>query len=390
MARLLLLVAGVLVALQPVALRADSPPSPPAPLAYSEKPTVTDDGTIIIPSVAVPLSSYMSPEAKRRFLEQVSEARTKEPISPDLDIVGQRAWVDAWYRQKVERATELYPVNIEERRLAGVRVHVVTPKGGPARKDRVLINVHGGGFRVGGVWGGLAESIPIAAAANIPVVTVDYRMAPEHKFPAASEDVAAVYVELLKKHAAENIGIYGCSSGGLLAASAVAWFQKKHLPRPGAIGIFCAGVDKVQGGDSLYISAILDVSLGLPRAPRPPNWVPKRPPDAYLSDANHDDPLVWPVNSDEVLREFPPTLLISATRDATLSQVLYTHRRLVNVGVEADLHVWEGMGHNFLVEMDLPESKDAYDTIARFFNNHLGRSLQTSTSLRRRIETPDP
>jgi epsilon-lactone hydrolase len=371
--RTVLSVAGAWIALLPITLNADSPPAAP-----ENKPTVTDDGTVVIPSLAVPLSSYMSDEARRRFTDQVREGRTQEGISKGKGIAAQRAWVDAWYRRRVDRGVDLYPVTIEERRMAGVRVHVVTPKTSGVEKDRILINVHGGGFRVGGVWGGLAESIPIAVTAGVQVVTIDYRMAPEYKFPAASEDVASVYAELLKKFAPANIGIYGSSSGGVLTAQAIAWFQKKGLPRPGAIGIFSAGIDKMQGGDSLYISRMLDVSLELPRSARAPNREPKVSSPTYLSEANHDDPLVWPANDSEVLKEFPPTLLISGTRDATLSQLLSTHRSLVTAGVDADLHVWEGMGHNFLVEMDLPESKDAYATIARFFNKHLSREWHTA------------
>jgi epsilon-lactone hydrolase len=117
--------------------------------------------------------------------------------------------------------------------------------------------MHGGAFAVGSVRGGLAESIPVAAVAGIKVITVDYRMAPEHQFPAASEDVASVYKELLKKYKPKNIGIYGCSAGGMLAGQSVAWFQKQRLPRLGAIGIFCAGGDANPSGDSRYLAEFM-------------------------------------------------------------------------------------------------------------------------------------
>jgi acetyl esterase/lipase len=73
------------------------------------------------------------------------------------------------------------------------------------------------------------------------VLAVNYRMASEYHFPAASKDIASVYVELLKQYRAEDIRIYGCSAGGALTAQAVAWLQKETLPTPGAIGIFGAG-----------------------------------------------------------------------------------------------------------------------------------------------------
>ena len=79
--------------------------------------------------------------------------------------------------------------------------------------------------------------MPVASLGKIRVVAVDYRQGPEHVFPAASEDVTAVYRELLKHYPAENIGIYGNSAGAVLTAMVIAWFQKEGLPRPGAIGL---------------------------------------------------------------------------------------------------------------------------------------------------------
>lgn len=118
-----------------------------------------------------------------------------------------------------------------------------------SRKARVLINLHGGGFA--GCWPGCAEleSRPIAFLGQVRVVSVDYRQAPDNKFPAASEDVANVYRALLKTYKPNEIGIYGCSAGGMLTAESVAWFQQHALPTPGAIGIFCAGAGEF-GGDA--------------------------------------------------------------------------------------------------------------------------------------------
>ena len=90
--------------------------------------------------------------------------------------------------------------------------YVAPAKGIPAAKrDRVLINLHGGGFRVDS--GSFVESIPIANLTQTLVVSVDYRLAPQNKFPAAVDDVIAVYKELLKTYKSTNIAIYGTSAG---------------------------------------------------------------------------------------------------------------------------------------------------------------------------------
>jgi epsilon-lactone hydrolase len=135
---------------------------------------------------------------------------------------------------------------------------VVEPQGGisAANRKRVLINLHGGGFMLGARYGGQQESIPIASLGKFKVITADYRLAPENKFQAGSEDVAAVYRALLKQYLPSNIGIYGCSAGSLLTAEAVAWFQKHGLPRPGAIGLFGEGA-VTELGESNYIQSAL-------------------------------------------------------------------------------------------------------------------------------------
>jgi len=333
---------------------------------------VDDDGTVHIPAFELPLSSYMSGAAKHSYIEQ-----RLHPVPMDWgdDPVKVRATLDrAYHAPLLARAKALYPVSIEEKRIAGVRTDVVIPKEGVASKNRhrVLINLHGGGFSVGAGMGGQIESIPIAGVAKIKVISVDYREAPENVFPAASEDVAAVYKELLKEYKPENIGIYGCSAGGILTAMSIAWFQKEKLPRPGAIGIFCAA-DAVLGGDSVYMAAPLGPLLGSKMPP--PAASPNPPPAAlqYLRGVDLRSPLVSPTLHPDVLAQFPPTLLITGTRDHAGSSVIYAHSRLVRAGVEADLHVWEGMWHGFFFDPDLPESKEVFDIVSWFFDRHLGK-----------------
>jgi monoterpene epsilon-lactone hydrolase len=268
----------------------------------------------------------------------------------------------------VERAKVLYPVNIEAKVIGGVRTQVITPKAGIAaeNRDRVLINLHGGGFIWGEGSGARAESIPIAGVGRITVITVAYRMAPEFKFPAASEDVAAVYRELLKDHRATSIGIYGCSAGGVLAAEAVAWFEKEGLPIPGAIGTFC-GSAAALGGDSSHLAQPLVGDQ--PFSGADSDSMSGQP---YFEGASAKDPLVHPINSPAVLRAFPPTLLIAGSRDFMASSLYATQAALADAGVDAELHVWDGMWHAFFFDPDLPESQQVYRVVVSFFAKHLG------------------
>jgi acetyl esterase/lipase len=83
--------------------------------------------------------------------------------------------------------------------------------------------------------------------------------------------------------------------------------------------------------------------------------------------------LVTPVSDPKLLAKFPPTLIITATRGFEYSNAVYTHGQLIKAGVEADLHVWDGLFHGFFYNPDVPESRDAYDVMVRFFDKHLRR-----------------
>lgn len=215
---------------------------------------------------------------------------------------------------------------------------------------------------------GLMEAIPVAAMTGITVVAVDYRMGPEHQFPAASEDVAAVYRAALKTYTPAQLGLFGCSAGGVLTGEALAWFAKEQLPMPAAAGLFCAAGDARYRGDSQRVVAAVNDAL----LPDVAGTLPIMEDLYYGPDVDFRDPLVSPVFSDAVLRQFPPTLLITATRAAELSNASYTHARLVDLGRESDLHVWDGLGHAFHLTDTLPESQQALRVMARFFSKHLG------------------
>jgi epsilon-lactone hydrolase len=331
----------------------------------TEAPAVDPAGSVHVPALDVPFSNFASTESRTAFVKRSQDHRVPPP---NADIETMRAFYDNYNRALAARARELYPVNVKQELIGGVRTEIITPKGGIAKRNqnRVLINLHGGAFLWGEGAGGEEESVPIASIGQITVITVAYRQGPENKFPAASEDVAAVYRELLRTYAPTTIGIYGCSAGGILTAEALAWFQKVKLPRPGAIGTFCGSASGF-GGDSVYVAFPLAAQNALPGAREGAlSFSP------YFSDASLQDPLVLPINSVDVLRNFPPTLLIAGSRDFAVSSLFHTQAALTNVGVETELHIWDGMWHAFFIDPELPESKEVYKVIVKFFDRHLG------------------
>jgi epsilon-lactone hydrolase len=322
-------------------------------------------GSVHVPALEVPFSNFASPESRTAFVRRSLDHRVPPP---NADIGTMRAFYDSYNRALAARARELYPVNVKQALIGGVRTEVITPESGIAKRNqkRVLVNLHGGAFLWGEGAGGEEESVPIANIGQIKVITVAYRQGPENKFPAASEDVAAVYRELVRTYAPANIGIYGCSAGGILTAEAVAWFQKVKLPRPGAIGTFCGSASGF-GGDSVYVAFPLAAQNALPGAREGAlSFSP------YFSEASLQDPLVLPINSADMLRKFPPTLLIAGSRDFAVSSLFHAQAALTNVGVETELHIWDGMWHAFFIDPELPESKEVYKVIVKFFDRHLG------------------
>jgi monoterpene epsilon-lactone hydrolase len=325
--------------------------------------TVDADGTVHIPPQVVPLSSFLSPEARA----YVTYRLLHPDPAPNPDIAKERARIDAHLAPLIDKQKARYPVDMQAATIGGVPTLVIVPKAGiaPRNQHRVLINLHGGGFSVCAPTCGIIESIPIAGLGKIKVVTVNYRQGPEFKFPAASEDVAKVYAELLKQYKPESIGIFGCSAGGMLTAESVAWIQTHHLPRPGAIGIFCASAGDF-GGDAQFTTPPLDG-----RMPPPPKAGDGRMHLGYFSEANMRDPMISPAESAEVLRQFPPTLILSGTRAFDYSSGINTHNQLTKLGVEAELHLWDGLFHGFFYDPDVPESRETYDVTVKFFDKHL-------------------
>jgi monoterpene epsilon-lactone hydrolase len=326
------------------------------------KVLVEADGTVEVPAQAVPISSFLSPEAKAYVTEHLKQMQDPEMTKPGDGV-------PLLLRPYLARDKAIFAVDRKDQKLAGVHVYVYAPNAGIAErnKHRVLINLHGGGFS--GCWPGCAEleSIPVSALGQIQVVSVDYREGPENRFPAASEDVASVYQELLKTHKPKDIGVYGCSAGGMQTAMSVAWFQTHSLPTPGAIGILCASAGGVFGGDSSYTAP----PLGEARVPSP--MPPGTTSLSYFKGADPKDPLIAPLDSPEIIAKFPPTLIITGTRSFELSAAVYTHMQLVKSGVDAELHVWEGLFHGFFYNVDVPESRDAFNVIIKFFDRHLGQ-----------------
>ena len=145
----------------------------------------------------VPVPDTLSPEAQKAVAVAMPDTDGPE------DLAKRRAQASAWQVNGGEQMRKTYPVNIVEDKIAGVPVRIVTPLTiPPDKQNRVLINLHGGGFNAD--WGSTIETIPIANLTQTKVVAVLYSLSPEHPFPTALNESVAVYKELLKTYKPET------------------------------------------------------------------------------------------------------------------------------------------------------------------------------------------
>lgn len=321
---------------------------------------------VAVPAFLLPPSNQLSAEARAVLIRMKAETA---PASIAGDVAKQRAFYQAWNDRRLAEMRRHFATRERRETIAGVGVDWVEPVKGvaPANRVRVLINVHGGAFMWGDGSGALVEAIPISATMKIKVVTVNYRLTPEHRYPAASQDVTAVYRALLKQYRPENIGIFGCSAGGIITAQAVAWIAAQRLPRPGAIGTFC-GTAAGYSGDSPFLAGPTTGGAPLTVAS-----LPETLPTAYMAGVRITDPIAYPLASPERIKAMPPTLLLAGGRDFAVSALTLAHRRLVAAGVPSELYLFDGLPHAFFMWPDMPESQEAFATITRFFDAKLGR-----------------
>jgi acetyl esterase/lipase len=357
-----LLTPVLMAAQQPNAQPAAPQPLPLQPTTAAEAPQrdtsfIDERGTAHITRV-VPIPASISEPAKR-FL-----ARAEPDQGPPEPLAARRSRTDAWAVGAGAKWSKLCPNKMVEDKIGGVPVRIVTPEGMPeSNRDKVLLNLHGGGFNSDS--GSYTESIPIAGYSKIKVVAALYRLAPEHPYPAAVDDSITVYKELLKTYKPEHIVIYGTSAGAILTAEVAVRIQQLGLPEPAALGIFSGMGDFARDGDSMALYAL----RGLAGHLDPPNGGPH---DAdYLRGADPRDPVISPIYAD--LHGMPPALFVSSGRDLLLSGTVNLHRAYLNAGVDARLIVYDGLPHAFWYGSELPESIEANRAMADFFVRQLTR-----------------
>ena len=303
----------------------------------------------------VPVPPSLSPHAQATLRHAETDADVPMPLEK------RRAMMDASTARAEKQWRKICPVTIANDTMAGVPVRRVTPLHVPAANaDKVLLDLHGGGFDSDS--GSYTETIPIAYYARVPVVAALYRLAPEHPFPAAMDDAVAVYRELLKTHKPEQIAIYGTSAGAILTGEVAVQLKQLSLPEPAALGIFSGFGDFARSGDSVHLYGL----RGLTGYLAPPG---EEKPLSYVGNADLKNPVLSPMYAD--LKGMPPALFVTSGRDLLLSGTTDLDRAFLRAGDDARLMVFDGLPHAFWYKPELPESIEANRAMAKFLAGHL-------------------
>ncbi len=323
-------------------------------------------GPRAIPGRSIPVPTSVSAAMQQTI---AMPYRNSEWLLDPPDAAGWNAAITALAQEsipQIEKIVEKLGVRVESTTIAGVTAFIVTPAHIPAANaDRLLVNTHGGAYLFNPGRASLLEPAVIAATCGITVIEVDYRMPPDHPFPAASDDAMAVWKAALQMAPPANIGLCGGSAGGGLALSTVLRAKQEGVTPPAAIAVQTPWCDLAPVGDSLKVHEWVDNVLITYDA------IADRGARLYAGDEDIANPLLSPLRGE--LSGFPPTMLISGTRDLLLSQVVLMHRKLRNAGVAADLHLVEGASHfTYFIDPFAVESQEIFAEMARFWDRHLG------------------
>jgi epsilon-lactone hydrolase len=264
--------------------------------------------------------------------------------------------------------------SVESVECAGVPCQWIAAPG--ARVDKVIMYLHGGGFQVGSLASHRELMAELSAAAGARVLGVAYRLAPEHRYPAALEDTLAVW-DWLRAHGfrARDIALAGDSAGAGLALSALLALQDKGHDLPAAALLMSAWTDLTASGDSYETRAAAD-----PIHQRPMILAMARNYLGKTGDAN--DPLVSPLMASPAqLRGLPPMLLQVGDRETVLSDSEAFARKAREAGTDARCESWPGMIHVFQqFPAELHEARQAIASAGQFLAAHLGAASNRKTS----------
>lgn len=288
------------------------------------------------------------------FLRRVVKSR-QDPAAPVARV---RGLADLFRR--------LFPsppssTRLEERVLGGRPATVVRAAG--ARADRAILYLHGGGYCSGSPAMYLDLAHRLSTASGVTVLLPDYRLAPEHPFPAAVDDALAAYRDALRDRPPSHLAIAGDSAGGGLTFATLVAARDAGLPMPAAAWAISPWTDLAYTGESHRRNRDADAFIRADLVGAAAGW--------YVGDAPRESPLASPLYA--ALHALPPMLVHVGSTEILLDDSRRIVARLREAGVETTLTIFDDLPHVFHVfAAYLPEARAAIVEGGRFLAARLG------------------
>jgi acetyl esterase/lipase len=318
-----------------------------------------------VPARSISVPHDVSPQLQKIISRPVSTSAPSVPKTTEEWKKFIRAR-DTEEEKGIPDLEKQFHVRVRSGTIAGVHIYHVTPESIlDANRGRLLMHVHGGAYVLFGGLAATGEAILVAHYTRMETVSVDYRMPPDFPFPSAVDDSVAVWRELIKIHNPRSMALFGTSAGGGLTLATVLKLKELGVPLPGALMAGTPWADLSKTGDTEFTNEYIDNVLV--------RYDGELAAEARLYAGSHDlkEPLLSPVYGD--LKGFPPTVLLSGTRDLFLSDTVRVHQKLLRAGVDAQLLVFEGESHAQYLEHQTPESAAALTEVAQFLVRHLDK-----------------
>jgi monoterpene epsilon-lactone hydrolase len=279
----------------------------------------------------------------------------------------------SFFRNAMELSSVIFKtrsdIDVESISLGGVSAERLMLKQHVDKTDLAnyaVLHFHGGVFVAGSVRTHRALGGEIAARSGATVFMLEYRLAPEHPYPAAFDDCLAAYLALLAKgYMPEQIVLAGDSAGGALVLALLVALREQNIPLPAATVMISPFVDMTLCANSFEKNKWRDPMLT--------KEILQRGADAYRGNIQSADARISPILAD--LNGLPPMLIQVGSEEVLLDDAQQLAKHAERSGVQVDCHVYAGMWHNFqMFNALLQTSNDALDEIAQFIKNHVRSS----------------
>ncbi len=289
---------------------------------------------------------------RHSFQKQIAEHPTVEAAR----TVG--AIAEAGFRLKKSAFPD---VRLKSILLGNVSAELLTPT--VENLIYAILFIHGGAWVTGSPQTHRALTRRLAHLTGIPIYAVDYRLAPEHPYPAALDDCINAYGALLARgFPPQNIVVAGDSAGGNLTLALALRLKAEGKKQPAALVVLSPVTDLTASGESYKTNAKSDVVFT-------PDLLGRFAP-LYAADTDLKKPFVSPLFGD--VRGLPPTLFQVAGSELLLDDSVRMAKKMQNAGVDATLDIWPGLWHVWhLSDNALPEAVKATEKAAEFIKMHL-------------------